>query len=71
MGWPFLLLVAGIEMFGTGLPGKAQADPPPVETIRQAVEAGKHEAVALYREFLALPNDAGHVEDIETLIVWM
>jgi acetylornithine deacetylase/succinyl-diaminopimelate desuccinylase-like protein len=71
MRWPFLLLVAGIAMSATSLPGKAQADPPPVEAIRQAVEAGKHEAVALYREFLALPNDAGHAEDIETLIVWM
>jgi len=69
--WPFLLLVAGIAMSATSLPGKAQADPPPVEAIRQAVEAGRHEAVALYREFLALPNDAGHAEDIETLIVWM
>ncbi len=71
MRWPFLLLFAAIAMSGTGLPGKAHADPPSVKAIRQAVEAGKHEAVSLYREFLALPNDAGHAEDIETLIVWM
>lgn len=71
MRWPFLLFFAGLASVGNGLPGTAQANPPTVEVIRQAVEAGKHEAVALYREFLAIPNDAGYAEDIETLIVWM
>jgi acetylornithine deacetylase/succinyl-diaminopimelate desuccinylase-like protein len=50
---------------------QVQAEPPRVEAIRQAVEAGRQEAVALYREFLALPNDAGHADDIETLVAWM
>jgi len=66
---PFLLILAACAMAGPS--SQVQAAPPPVEAIRQAVEAGKHEAVALYREFLALPNDAAHAEDIETLIVWM
>ncbi len=68
---PFLWFLAVAAIFAAILPTKALADPPSVEVIRQSVEAGKHEAVALYREFLALPNDAGHAGDIETLIVWM
>ncbi len=71
MRWPFLLVLAGIAVAAGCLPARALADPPSVAAIRQAVEAGRHDAVGLYREFLALPNDAARAEDIETLVVWM
>lgn len=41
------------------------------EQIHEAVDARRANAVALYREFLALPNDAVHPADIERLVVWM
>ena len=42
----------------------------PVE-IRAAVEASQDDAIDLYREFLALPNDAVYPADIERLVAWM
>ncbi len=47
------------------------AEPLPVETIRQLVEDGKRPAIALYREFLGLPNDANYPDDIARLVDWM
>lgn len=51
------------------LPALGQV-PSPAE-IRAAVNAGQDEAIALYREFLALPNDALRGSDIENLVAWM
>jgi len=39
--------------------------------MRDAVEANVGAAVALYREFLSLPNDAVHPDDIDALVHWM
>jgi acetylornithine deacetylase/succinyl-diaminopimelate desuccinylase-like protein len=49
----------------------AQAQAPSPETIRSSVHENRDDAIALYREFLALPNDAVYREDIEKLVVWM
>ena len=49
----------------------AVAEPVPVEKIRTAVDGNVGEAMALYREFLGLPNDAQHADDIGTLLTWM
>jgi acetylornithine deacetylase/succinyl-diaminopimelate desuccinylase-like protein len=56
-----LLLVTGI----------AGAEPPAPDELRRAVTDHVDDAVALYREFLALPNDALHPDDIEALVTWM
>ena len=49
----------------------ARAEPPTVTDIRDAVENNIDGAVELYREFLALPNDALNPDDIEALVAWM
>ena len=41
------------------------------DAIRAAVEANRINAVELYREFLSLPNDAHHADDIGRLVSWM
>ena len=41
------------------------------EDIQAAVEASRMNAIALYREFLSLPNDAHHADDIGALVSWM
>jgi acetylornithine deacetylase/succinyl-diaminopimelate desuccinylase-like protein len=56
-----LLLVTGV----------AGAEPPAADDLRRAVTDHVDDAVALYREFLALPNDALHPDDIEALVAWM
>ena len=53
------------------LPLFTAAQAPSGDEIRAAVDAHRDEAVALYREFLALPNDAVYPEDIERLVAWM
>ncbi|NIL93738.1 MAG: M20/M25/M40 family metallo-hydrolase [Woeseiaceae bacterium] len=53
------------------LPLVAVAQAPDPVTIRDTVEANRDAAVSLYREFLALPNDAVYAEDIERLVTWM
>jgi acetylornithine deacetylase/succinyl-diaminopimelate desuccinylase-like protein len=52
-----------------GLP--AAAEPVPVETIRMLVEENTRPAIALYREFLSLPNDANYPDDILRMVEWM
>lgn len=52
------------------LPLAAPAAPPAAE-IRAMAEAHSAAALALYREFLALPNDANHPADILRLVDWM
>ena len=49
----------------------AHADAPSPELIRDTVFAHREEAIALFREFLALPNDAVNAEDVEALVTWM
>lgn len=49
----------------------ARTEPIPVETIRQLTEANIRPAIALYREFLSLPNDANYPDDIMALVDWM
>jgi acetylornithine deacetylase/succinyl-diaminopimelate desuccinylase-like protein len=49
----------------------ARAEPPSPDKLRGAVEGNVDRAVYLYREFLALPNDALYPEDIEALVTWM
>lgn len=47
------------------------AEPLPVETIRMATDNNKRQAIALFREFLSLPNDANYPEDILRLVEWL
>ena len=49
----------------------ARAEPPTVDDMRRAVTDNVGAALSLYRDFLALPNDALKPDDIETLVVWM
>jgi acetylornithine deacetylase/succinyl-diaminopimelate desuccinylase-like protein len=49
----------------------ARAEPPSPDELRDTVEGNIDGAVSLYREFLALPNDALHPDDIEALVSWM
>ena len=60
--------LAGLSLL-LALPALGQAPTP--QDIRAAVTAGQGEAVGLYREFLALPNDALNAPDIEHLVAWM
>lgn len=47
------------------------AQAPTVGQIRSAVAGHVHEATALFREFLSLPNDAQNAADIRILNSWM
>ena len=51
--------------------GALRAEPPAVEDIRRAVDGNVESAIALYREFLSLPNDAVKPDDIERLVAWL
>ena len=63
------LCLAGISYLITSAP--AMAEPLPIETIRDLTEGHIRPAIALYREFLSLPNDANYPDDILTLVDWM
>lgn len=54
-----------------GLIAVAAADPLSVEKIRQLTDDNIRPAIALYREFLSLPNDGHYADDIERMIQWM
>lgn len=41
------------------------------EQLRLAASSNSQEAIALYREFLALPNDANHPDEIAALNEWV
>ncbi len=58
-----------LTIYGTAL--SVAADPLPVATIRTLVEDNRQQAIALYREFLSLPNDANYPDDILRLVEWM
>ena len=47
-----------------GLFGTALAEPVPVDTIRALTQQHIRQAIALFREFLSLPNDANYPDDI-------
>ena len=47
------------------------AEPLPADEIRSLAEAHRREAIALYREFLSLPNDANYPDDIIRMAEWM
>lgn len=47
------------------------AEPMPVDEIRERVDEHYLDALALYREFLSLPNDAKFPDDILALVEWM
>ncbi len=49
----------------------SHAEPPPADSIRALVEAELPDAIGLFREFLALPNDAHYPDDIEALVTWL
>ena len=49
----------------------AIAEPVPVEEIRAAVDGHATSAIAFYRDFLGLPNDAQHADDIDKLVEWL
>jgi len=61
-----ILVTAGLLLVGS-----VRAEPLAAEDMRDAVEANVGAAVALYREFLSLPNDAVHPDDIDALVHWM
>ena len=54
-----------------GVSSASQGDPAPVETIRQLTRDHIRPAIALYREFLSLPNDANYPDDILRMVDWM
>ena len=49
----------------------AASEPLSVERIRALTEESYAPALELYRDFLSLPNDANHPEDIARLVDWM
>lgn len=49
----------------------AAAEPLPVGEIRQLTQQNTRPAIALYREFLSLPNDANYPDDIARMVDWM
>ncbi|MCK5325642.1 MAG: hypothetical protein KAJ57_06525, partial [Woeseiaceae bacterium] len=51
--------------------GTAQSESLAANEIRRVVDDNVDAAVTLYRDFLSLPNDANHPDDIEKLVVWM
>ena len=62
-----LLAAIGLTGFLQGL----YAEPLSVEEIRERVNENYTESIALYREFLSLPNDASYPDDILKLVEWM
>jgi acetylornithine deacetylase/succinyl-diaminopimelate desuccinylase-like protein len=66
------LFSLSISLLGIlSLIGAATAEPVPVETIRALTEENTKPAIALYREFLSLPNDANYPDDIQRMVEWM
>ena len=63
------IVVIGATLLGLSTHSFGQAMP--VEEIRERVDKHYCESLALYREFLSLPNDAQYPDDILKLIDWM
>jgi acetylornithine deacetylase/succinyl-diaminopimelate desuccinylase-like protein len=68
---PGMLDVAATETVDTAADEDIRPEPLSADAIRAAVDANRITAVTLFREFLSLPNDAYHREDIENLVRWM
>jgi len=71
---PKPLLLVAIFTAWSIVPGHSSvvsAEPLPVATIRQLTQANIRPAIALYRDFLSLPNDANYPDDILRLVEWM
>jgi len=66
----FLVVVAAALSITPGH-RDVSAEPLPVETIRQLTQENIRPAIALYREFLSLPNDANYPDDILRMVEWM
>ena len=66
----FIVVFAAVLSINPGGRG-VSAEPLPVETIRQLTQDNIRPAVALYREFLSLPNDANYPDDILRMVEWM
>ncbi len=62
------LAALAVALLVTGI---ARAGPLSVQEIRHAVDGNVNAAISLYREFLALPNDALEPDDIERLVAWL
>jgi acetylornithine deacetylase/succinyl-diaminopimelate desuccinylase-like protein len=62
------LAAVAVALLVTGI---ARAGPLSVQEIRHAVDGNVNAAISLYREFLALPNDALEPDDIERLVAWL
>lgn len=65
---PVFLLISVVITWNSSL---LHAEPVPAETIRQLTEANTRQAIALYRDFLSLPNDANYPDDILRMVDWM
>ena len=65
----YLAVFTGISL--TGLVRAVCAEPLSVVDIRERVDGNYLNAIALYREFLSLPNDATYPDDILKLVEWM
>ncbi len=62
-----LLLASGVLCAAAN----AIAEPLPVESIRRLTDESRNAAIALFREFLSLPNDANYPDDILRMVEWM
>ncbi len=65
----FSALAIGFTAHITLLPAAAQQLSP--EQIRERVRAEAIPSMELYREYLGLPNDGHHPEDIDRLVAWL
>ena len=66
-----ILITIGLAACALLLALPAAGQSPSPQEIRAAVTAGQDGAIGLYREFLALPNDALEPADIERLVAWL
>lgn len=66
-----LLLLSMSLLTASVLSGPVFAEPLSVESIRLVTEKYRRQAIALYREFLSLPNDANYPDDILRLVEWL
>lgn len=70
----YVSCLACMALLHCGTAATAQTNPlpgMPVEQIRALVGESLPGALSLYREFLRLPNDAAHPEDILRMVEWM
>ena len=67
----FIKSAVAVGLVSACLASAGFAEPLPVAKIRESVDHNIPAAVSLYREFLGLPNDAQHTDDIEQLNIWV